>query len=145
AGVAKDGSFIKSIEEDWDFMWSVNVKGVFLVTQEALRVMGEGKDKVIINIASGAGIHGIGDLSIYSATKAAVINFTQSLNDELKDKVRVITVAPGSTDTKMFHSLWPSEKARHTPEQVGEVIYKTITGEILPDEHFIVDVFYHTR
>lgn len=146
AGVAQRKLFSEIREKDWDFILDVNVKGVFVVTQEALKVMGRGENKTIINIASGAGIYGIAGLSIYSATKAAVINFTQSLSQELASrKIRVITVAPGSTATEMFASLFPKREPHHTPEQVAEVIYKTIAGEIKPDDRLIVDVFHHTR
>lgn len=145
AGVAQRKDFMDTTEKDWDFIFDVNIKGMFTVTQEALRVM-DSKDKIIVNIASGAGIYGIGGLPIYSASKAAVINFTQSLSQELKErKIKVFCIAPGSTDTKMFSSLFPETKARHTPEQVAEVIYEAIIGEIKPDENLIVDVFYHAR
>ena len=146
AGVAQRKLFLETQEKDWDFIFSVNVKGVFVVTQEALKIMGSGEDKVIINIASGAGIYGIAELSIYSATKAAVINFTLSLSQELASrKIRVITVAPGSVDTQMFHSLFKARTPSHTPEEVAEIIYETAIGKIKPDDRLIVDVFHHTR
>ena len=149
AGVAKRENFLETDNKDWDFIFDVNVKGIFICTQEFIN-LGKSKmdkrERMVVNIASGVGIYGSAGLAVYSASKAAVINISQSLNDELKDEnVKLVAVCPGSTDTKMFQKLFPSKSAHHTPEQVAEVIYKTIIGEIKPDDRLIVDVFQHTR
>lgn len=151
AGVAKRENFLETDNKDWDFIFDVNVKGVFICTQEFIKnqqltTNDQQQEKVVVNIASGVGIYGSAGLAVYSASKAAVINISQSLNDELKDEnVKLVAVCPGSTDTKMFQELFSSRRAHHTPEQVAEVIYKTIIGEIKPDDRLIVDVFQHTR
>ena len=151
AGVAKRENFLETDNNDWDFIFDVNVKGVFICTQEFIKnqqltTNDQQQNKLIINIASGVGIYGSAGLAVYSASKAAVINISQSLNDELKDEnVKLVAVCPGSTDTKMYQELFPSKSAHHTPEQVAEVIYKTIIGEIKPDDRLIIDVFQHTR
>ena len=163
AGVAKRENFLETDNNDWDFIFDVNVKGVFICTQEFIKnqqptpssraklatghaTNDQQQEKVVVNIASGVGIYGSAGLAVYSASKAAVINISQSLNDELKNLgVNSIAICPGSTDTKMYQELFPSKSAHHTPEQVAEVIYKTITGEIKPDNRLIVDVFQHAR
>ncbi len=159
AGVAKRENFMQTDNKDWDFIFDVNVKGIFICAQEFVRtrINADLKKRInadakptdsgmVINIASGVGIYGSAGLAVYSASKAAVINISQSLNDELKDVgVGFVAVCPGSTDTKMYHNLFPERKPHHTPEQVAEVIYKTITGEIKPDDRLIVDVFQHAR
>jgi NAD(P)-dependent dehydrogenase (short-subunit alcohol dehydrogenase family) len=148
AGVAKRENFLETNEKDWDFVIDVNVKGIFICIQEFIKALKKDslktEGKIIVNISSGAGIYGVDEIAVYSATKAAVINITQGLNEELKNLgIKFVTVCPGSTDTKMFKGLFPEEKPYHTPEQVAGVIYKTITGEIKPDERLIVDVFHH--
>lgn len=148
AGVAKRENFLETIEKDWDFHINVNMKGVFICTQEFIKMCQASsircQGKMIINIASGAGIYGVEEIAVYSATKAAIINLTQSLDGELKNiGVKFVSICPGSTNTKMFQGLFPEEKANHTPEQVAEVISKTITGEIKPNDMLYVDVFYH--
>ena len=150
AGVAKRENFLETDEKDWDFVISVNMKGVFICIQEFVKSCQKSitgcAEKMIINIASGAGIYGVEEIAVYSATKAAVINITQGLNDELKDLgIKFAAVCPGSTKTKMFKDLFPKEKPYHTPEQIAEVIYRTAAEEIKPDERLIVDVFHHIR
>ncbi|PIR44167.1 3-ketoacyl-ACP reductase [Candidatus Wolfebacteria bacterium CG10_big_fil_rev_8_21_14_0_10_31_9] len=150
AGVARNEKFLETTEKDWDFIINVNIKGVFICMQEFIKEMRNEKldmnGKMIINIASGAGEYGGGEIAVYSATKAGVINITQGLNEELKNLgIKWVTVCPGATDTKMFANLFPEEKPYHTTEQVAEVIYKTITEEIKPDNRLIVDVFHHMR
>ena len=172
AGVAQRKDFIKTTETDWDLILDVNLKGTFTVTQEAIKTMRNGSilrtsdvrnidnkfnlgtsdvqrlrnERLIINISSGAGLYGIEGLSVYSAAKAGLIAFTQALAEEINPfGIKVVAITPGSTDTKMFREAFPNEKPQHTPEQVAEVIYKTIIGEIKPDDRLVVDVFYHTR
>ena len=146
AAIAVKKDLLRTTDEEWDRIFEVNTKGVYIMIQEALRGIEFGRGRMIINISSGVGIHGVGGLAAYSASKAAVINLTQSLAQELEGKnIECITITPGSTHTDMFTSLFPDREARHKPEEVAEVIYKTITGEIKPDERLIVDVFEHAR
>jgi 3-oxoacyl-[acyl-carrier protein] reductase len=157
AGVAQRKRFEDILEDEWNKMLNVNLCGMFIVTQEALKAMDTGvaetdhdgctvKRKCIINISSGAGLFGIPELSIYSATKAAVIAFTQALSGELvQSGIDVITITPGSVDTGMFKKLFEGKTPHHSPEDVADVIYKTVIGEIKPDNRMIVDTFYHQR
>lgn len=157
AGVALRKRFEDMTETEWQRMIDVNVSGMFTVTQEVLRVMDSAaavtdhdgcivRRKCIINISSGSGLFGIPELAVYSATKAAVIAFTQALSGELVQAgIDVITVTPGSVGTDMFKNLFKGAEARHTPADVAEVIYKTVTGEIKPDNRLIVDTFFHQR
>lgn len=152
AGVAKRENFIETTDKDWNFIFDVNVKGVFNCIQELIKINqrlktnDQRQERLVVNIASGAGIYGLGGLAVYSASKAAVINISQSLNNEFENiKIGFVAVCPGSTDTKMYNSLFPSKKPHHTPKQVAEVIYKTIMGEIKPDDRLIVDVFRHAE
>lgn len=146
AAIAKRELFIKSGPKDWDTTIDTNIKGTLLLTKEALAYMVPRRSGMIINISSGAGLYGIGGLSLYSLSKAALVNFTQSLDQEMKEfGIRILTIAPGSTDTRMFSNLFPHDKAKHTPEDVANVVLKTITGEIHPDDNLVVDVFEHTR
>lgn len=157
AGVAQRKRFADMLEEEWNSMINVNLCGMFIVTQEALKAMDTGaanrdhdgciiNRKSIINISSGAGLIGIPDLAVYSATKAGVIAFTQALSGELvQSGIDVITITPGSVSTDMFKGLFKDAEARHTPAEVAEVIYKTVIREIKPDNRLIVDTFYHQR
>lgn len=146
AAIAQAKMFEKTSPHDWDTVLNVNIKGTLLVTQHILRVMKKQKSGCIINISSGAGLYGIERLSLYSLSKAAVLNFTQSLAQEVAQYgIRVLTVTPGSTDTRMFKSLFPGKKPHHSAAQVAQIIVRAIKREVEPDSRHVIDVFYHQR
>ncbi len=103
AGFGKFANLIDSKTKDFDSMFEVNVKGVYLSCRYALPHMLEEKSGTIIIVSSIAGKNGVASASIYSATKHAVIGLASSLMAEVrKDNVRVVTVCPGSVDTNFF-------------------------------------------
>lgn len=82
-------------EDDFDFTYRVNQKGVFLCAQAAARQMIKQRSGVIINMSSGAGLKGSKGQSAYSGTKAAVHCFAKAWAKELGPyNIRVIGVAP---------------------------------------------------
>lgn len=112
--------------KQWDLVFAVNVRAVFLASKLALKQMiplGRGS---IVNIASISGIPGPQKfplLSSYCASKAAVIAFTEALAVEVKDEgIRVNCVSPGSVDTPMLHRAAPGLAADMTADEVAETI-----------------------
>jgi NAD(P)-dependent dehydrogenase (short-subunit alcohol dehydrogenase family) len=106
AGVPSNSWFLKTTEEEWRQVMSVNLDGVFRVGQEAARRMkATGKGGSIINIASILGFAVSKTLSPYCASKAAVVSLTKSMALELaRDKIRVNALAPGYFPTEMNDS-----------------------------------------
>lgn len=103
AGFGKFANLVDSKSRDFDSMFAVNVKGVYLSCRYALPHMLEQKSGTIIIISSIAGKNGVASASIYSATKHAVIGLASSLMAEVrKYNIRVVTVCPGSVDTDFF-------------------------------------------
>ncbi|HLF14108.1 MAG TPA: SDR family NAD(P)-dependent oxidoreductase [Bacteroidota bacterium] len=85
---------------DFDEMWEVNVRGVFLLTKAVLPMMSAQRSGDIVNIASLAGRNSFAGGAGYSATKWALIGFGRSLMLEVRENnIRVITLCPGSVDT----------------------------------------------
>src|SRR5699024_4628583 len=83
-------------EEDFDFMTSVNQKGVVFCSQAVARVMVKQKSGVIINMSSEAGLEGSKGQSCYSGNKAAVAVYTKDWAKELGQfNMRVVSVAHG--------------------------------------------------
>ncbi|MGB4609801.1 MAG: SDR family NAD(P)-dependent oxidoreductase [Saccharofermentanales bacterium] len=102
AGLITISDVIDLREEDWDKVMSVNAKGVFLTCQAVLEHMIKNQNGKIINIASQAGKTGFPHEAHYSASKGAVIVFTQALAREVaKHKINVNAVCPGSIETEM--------------------------------------------
>lgn len=104
AGLIRPHPFGEVTEADWNVTFDVNARGLFFCSQEASRVMLTGSS--IINISSTAG-RGVPTLSPpYAASKAAVINLTQSSARVLAASgIRVNAVCPGIIDTDFNHRL----------------------------------------
>ncbi len=95
---------------DWEEVLRVNLTGVFLMTQEVLRLMVPRRQGAIINISSGVGKVGKARWGAYAASKFAVEGFTQVLAEELKGLgIRVNAVNPGATRTEMRAAAYPDE------------------------------------
>jgi meso-butanediol dehydrogenase / (S,S)-butanediol dehydrogenase / diacetyl reductase len=119
AGISTMAPVVELTEADWDRTFDVNVKGVFLMSRAALPSMIEHGSGSIVNIASAAGKRGSRTLSHYSASKFAVIGFTQSVALEVAAAgVRANSVCPGLISTPMQDRevAWEA-KLRETSEQ----------------------------
>jgi 3-oxoacyl-[acyl-carrier protein] reductase len=99
-------------DDDWLRWWDVNVHGVFYCTREALRIMEPRKYGRIINIASTGGISVMsGHSPGYSASKAAVVNFTKTVAlDVAGANIQVNCIAPGGIRTADFDGKDRSRK-----------------------------------
>ncbi|MEX2373100.1 MAG: SDR family NAD(P)-dependent oxidoreductase, partial [Dehalococcoidia bacterium] len=87
-------------DEVWDDTWSVNVKGTFNCTRAAAPHMQKAGEGAVVNVASIAGVRGVGSSIPYAASKAAIINMTKSLGRVLGPEIRVNCIAPGFIDTR---------------------------------------------
>ena len=91
-----EGNQYELDEAVWDKVMNVNVKGLFLCSQAAGRVMVKNGGGVIINMSSECGLEGSEGQSVYAASKNAVNALTRSWAKELgKKNIRVVGVAPG--------------------------------------------------
>lgn len=103
AGVSNMARAIDLTEADWDFNFDVNAKGVFLTNQIAIRhFLKHGVRGAIVNTASLAAKVGAPLLAHYSASKFAVLGWTQALaREHAADGIRVNAVCPGFVRTPM--------------------------------------------
>jgi meso-butanediol dehydrogenase/(S,S)-butanediol dehydrogenase/diacetyl reductase len=126
AGTYVNKRIEKMTERDWDRIFAVNVRGAFLTTRRAAKGMIARRSGAIVNVSSISGVPGpekFPGYSAYCASKAALIEFTESLAVELKEHgVRVNCVSPGSVDTAMWAAVSDNARADMTPAEVAEVI-----------------------
>jgi 3-oxoacyl-[acyl-carrier protein] reductase len=119
AGYVHQALFVDLTPADFDRMFAVHVRGVFLMTRAFLPAMLSRKSGVIVNMASQLGQIGGVELVHYSAAKAAIIGLTKSLAREVSALgVRVNAVAPGPINTPLVRALsedWRKAKARELP------------------------------
>ena len=149
AGITRDTLLIRMAEKDWDMVLDINLKGAFLVTKSAAKVMMKQRSGRIVNISSVVGLFGNAGQANYSASKAGLIGFTKSVAKEIGARgVTVNAVAPGFIETEMTKTL--PEAARNqfldlstikragTPEDVASAVMflasddaSYITGHVL--------------
>lgn len=97
AGVSIFSPFEDITDEQWDFVYAVNVKGTFIVTQEALPDMKAAKWGRIVNVSSSSAQTGAVRMAHYSSSKGAVITLTRTLAQELGPLgITVNNIPPGS-------------------------------------------------
>ena len=154
AGVAPAGGRIGEVsEDDWNFVISVNLTGVWLCMKYELAQMLAQGSGTIVNTASIMGLVGERRTGAYCAAKHGVVGITKTAALEYARKnIRVNAVCPGSTDTPMMRAGFEGDprreeayKASHplgrlgTPEDIGEAVVwmssdeaSFVTGLALP-------------
>jgi len=143
--------------EDWDRVFDVNVKGLFLVTRAAVPLLKRGKQPSIVNVASIVGLRPGPQPLPYAASKAAVVSLTKQLAGALSPDIRVNAVAPGWIEGEwMERSLGDNyqrlmeRRARATPlgrcarfDDVAEVILSLIqSNRFVNGEIVVIDGGY---
>jgi NAD(P)-dependent dehydrogenase (short-subunit alcohol dehydrogenase family) len=152
AGVELARSLDQFGDDEWRQLIDINLNGAIAVTRAALPHLAA-PGGVIVNIASALGLGGCPGFTVYSASKAGLIGFTQSLAWELAPKgIRAVAVAPGLVHTPMIHKhvsqltpeIWAKIEACHPlgmgrPDDVAAAVAflasseaRWITGITLP-------------
>ncbi len=102
AGIVERNSFVNTSIDSWKHQFQTNLFGPVLFTQKLLELLKSRTSSKIINISSTLGVKPITDTSAYSATKAAMNNWTQSLALELaKFNIQVNAICPGIIETPL--------------------------------------------
>lgn len=110
--VTAGAALIKPLTEvtlaEWEHLFAMNTRSVFLANRAALRPMQAAGRGLIVNLASRAGITGAPNVAGYTAAKAAVIGFSRALAQEVKPQgIRVACLAPAPMDTPMRWAATP--------------------------------------
>ena len=111
AGITRDALMMRTTEENYDLVISVNQKSVFNMMKFAGTVIMKKKKGRIVNLASVAGLYGNPGQINYSASKAAIIGMTKTAAKELGARgVTVNAVAPGFIKTPMTDALTEEQR-----------------------------------
>jgi 3-oxoacyl-[acyl-carrier protein] reductase len=120
AGITADGLILRMSKESWDKVMGTDLTGVFLVAQEAVKLMI--KKKIagrIINVSSVVGLMGNAGQTNYSAAKAGVVGFSMALAREIGSRgITVNTIAPGYIETAMTGELSVEQREKLTSQIV---------------------------
>lgn len=113
AGITRDGLLLRMNSEDWDAVIDTNLKGAFLCTRAAAKVMSKQRSGRIINISSVVGEMGNAGQANYCASKAGLLGLTKSVARELaRRNVTVNAITPGFIVTDMTDGM--TDKARES-------------------------------
>jgi NAD(P)-dependent dehydrogenase (short-subunit alcohol dehydrogenase family) len=139
AGIGYRQPLLELTEQDYENVFATNVKGLMFATKTFLDSLKDNTG-IICNISSIAGIKGFSDWSLYSASKFAVEGFTQSIRHELRNRgIRVMSVRPGSVDTKIYEHLSIEEKRDFIdPATIAEIIVALLD---IPQKAVVEDIF----
>jgi 3-oxoacyl-[acyl-carrier protein] reductase len=130
AGIGIFGNVLDLRTEDFDAVFAVNVRGVFLCSRAFAPGMVEREEGVIVNVASLAGKNTFAGGSVYAGSKHAVMGMSKSMMLDLRPhNVRVLTVCPGTVYTPFFDRVDqfdPDEAKALRAEDVAEAIEHVI-------------------
>jgi len=132
AGVAHQTPFLSSTPRQAQEELNVNLLGMYAITRIVARRMAAKRDGVIVNVSSLMGKLAAPTFATYSATKFAILGFTQALRAELAPyNVRVVALLPSLTETDMVRDTqrfrWV---APTTPEKVAKVLVSQLPREV---------------
>lgn len=141
AGIGILGRVEEMSTQDWDDMFEVNLRGLFICTREALPHLKRKRESAVVNVASLAGKNAFVGGGGYAASKWGVLAFTKCLMLEERDAgVRVLAICPGSVDTRFFdHPSLPSPKNKNIlhPQDVAQAVVDALK---LPQRAMISEI-----
>jgi NAD(P)-dependent dehydrogenase (short-subunit alcohol dehydrogenase family) len=153
AGINSKKEFLEVTDEDFENIIHTNIKSVFAVSREVVKVMQIHGGGSIVNISSMASQYGIPKVIAYTASKGAIEAMTRAMAVELAPMgIRVNCVAPGFIKTKMSAKALDSDPERKNkvlsrtpmgilgePSDIGDAVFyfatsesKYVTGTVLP-------------
>ncbi len=126
AGVNHSADFFEITEKDWDWVMAVDLKGTFLVSQAAARVMVlQGRPGVIVNLSSVMAVLALANQVPYCAAKGGVNQLTKAMALALSDYgIRVNAIGPGPVLTELM------QRVVHNKEKEAELLARMPLGRI---------------
>lgn len=118
AGIIRRTTAVETTADEWDRVFGVNVKGIFLMCKHVVPVMAANGGGSIVNTGSGWGLKGGAQAISYCASKGAVVNMTRALAiDHGPQGIRVNSVNPGDVNTGMLR-----DEARQLGQEAGSFL-----------------------
>jgi 3-oxoacyl-[acyl-carrier protein] reductase len=130
AGIAYQSTFLNARLCDMEREISTNLVGLYTVTKPLAKRMAARKEGTIVNVSSLMGKVAAPSMATYSATKFAILGFTQALRQEMRaHKVQVVALLPSLTETDMVQDIdrfkWMLPM---TPQQVAKAMVVGLKG-----------------
>ncbi|MDF2651272.1 MAG: 3-ketoacyl-ACP reductase [Paenibacillus sp.] len=121
AGLGKWKSPYDLAVDEWDYIMNTNLRGTFLCSREAARIMKEHGGGAIVNIASTRAFMSEANSEAYAATKGGIVSLTHALAVSLgPDRITVNVVSPGWIETGDYTKLREEDHHQHPSMRVGQ-------------------------
>jgi NAD(P)-dependent dehydrogenase (short-subunit alcohol dehydrogenase family) len=148
AGVTRDALLHKMTEEEWDQVVTIHLRGTFLNSQAAVRVMMENQYGKIVNVTSIAGTRGNVGQSNYSAAKMGIVGLTLTWAKELaRHKINVNCISPAAV-TRMTDAIPEKVRVQMFAQMAKESVLQRVGGpeDVAPLAVFLAseDSYYLT-
>jgi len=140
AGLGRSKSPYELGIEDWDYVLNTNLRGTFICSREAAKVMRENGGGSIVNMASTRALMSEPDTEAYAASKGGILALTHAMAISLgKDKIIVNAISPGWIETGDYSALKRSDHQQHPSGRVGhpEDISRACLFLTNPENNFI--------
>ncbi len=152
AGITRDGLIMRMKDEDWDAVLRINLKGTFLCSREAVKIMAKRRYGRVVNIASVVAFMGNAGQANYAASKAGIVGLTKTVAREYASRnITVNAVAPGFIQTAMTDVL--SDKVKEELQRsipmarlgTAEDVMNAVTFLCLPASGYITGQTIHVN
>ncbi|MFM1654669.1 SDR family NAD(P)-dependent oxidoreductase [Brevibacillus sp. B_LB10_24] len=121
AGLSKWKSPYELTVDEWDTIIDTNLRGTFLCSREAAKIMRKHGGGSIINLASTRALMSEPDSEAYAATKGGILSLTHALAVSLgPDHIRVNAISPGWIETGDYEKLRQEDHLQHPSQRVGK-------------------------
>jgi NADP-dependent 3-hydroxy acid dehydrogenase YdfG len=124
AGWGRKAPLVRATVEDWDRTFRLNVRAPMILAQLLLPAMIAKLEGAVINIGSISGKSGEANAAAYAASKFALIGFTQSLYEEVRDySIKVAVILPGFVDTPLIPATRHLDRSKMIrPDDIAETV-----------------------
>ncbi len=130
AGWGRKGPLVKGKLEEWDRTFDVNVRAPMMLAQLVLPTLIAKQGGAIVNIASISGKMGQANSAAYCASKFALLGFTESLFEEVREYgIKVSAILPGFVDTPLIPSTRALNRDKMIrPEEIARAVLFVLTS-----------------
>lgn len=130
AGWGKHSPVVRATVADWDRTFQVNLRAPMLLSKLVLPSMIERRAGAIINIASISGKTGQANTAAYSASKAGLLAFSESLYEEVREYgIKVTAILPGFVDTPLIPATAKLDRGKMIrPEDIAQTVLFILTS-----------------